>query len=213
MTRWFRFYDDTIHDPKILKLSDKSFRIWVGLLCLASKNSGTLPSFDDIAIMLRIKPDKLQPELETLVEAGLIDHDDTGMHPHNWKGRQYKSDVSTPRVKRFRNSKRNVSETPPDTDTDTDTEKKKDAAPDGAQRSGQERDLFARGKEILGPNSGGMIAKLLMAKGRSVAESRAAIEIASTKQNAREYVGRIIAGAAEDAPERGIIDARRTGIV
>jgi len=40
----------------------------------------------------------------------------------NWDKRQFKSDDSYSRVKRFRN----VTETPPDTDTDTDTEKKKE---------------------------------------------------------------------------------------
>ncbi len=125
MTRWFRFYDDALNDPKILKLSDKSYRIWTQLLCAASKNDGRLPLFEDLAIMLRMKPEKLQPELEKLITAGLIDHDDIGMRPHNWNARQFKSDVSTERVKRFRNAQHTVSETPPDTDTDTDTEAEK----------------------------------------------------------------------------------------
>ena len=118
MSRWFRFYDDAINDPKILKLSEKTFRVWVGLLCLASKNEGVLPPFEDMALLLRMKREKLQPELETLITSGLFDHTDDGIIPHNWTGRQYKSDVSTERVKRFRNGQRNVSETPPDTETE-----------------------------------------------------------------------------------------------
>lgn len=108
MTRWFRFYDDAINDPKILKLSDKTFRIWTGLLCLASKNDGKLPLFEDMAIMLRMKPEKLQPELEALIAAGLIDHGDDGMHPHNWNGRQYKSDDSSERVARYRDKRKSA---------------------------------------------------------------------------------------------------------
>jgi len=122
MTRWFRFYDDTINDPKILKLSDRLYRVWTGMLCLASKNNGVLPEFDDMVIMLRTKPEKLQPELEQLIKAGLLDHSDDGIAPHNWNARQYKSDVSTDRVKRFRQQQRNVSETPPETETETETE-------------------------------------------------------------------------------------------
>ena len=38
MSRWFRFYDDAINDPKVLKLSDRMHRVWIGLLCIASKN-------------------------------------------------------------------------------------------------------------------------------------------------------------------------------
>ena len=60
--------------------------------------------------------------------------------------------------------------------------------------SDAEKELFKRGKEILGANAGGLIAKLLKAKKRNVALCRAAIETASTKQNPREYVGALIAG-------------------
>lgn len=94
MARWFRLYDDTLNDPKILKLSDKTHRIWIGILCVASKNDGALPPFEDMALLLRMKPEKLQPELEKLISAGLIDHDDNGLRPHNWQGRQYKGSSS-----------------------------------------------------------------------------------------------------------------------
>lgn len=54
-----------------------------------------------------------------------------------------------------------------------------------------ETDYFHRGREVLGAKSGGMIAELLRAKG-NVALARAAIELASTKANPREYVGAMI---------------------
>jgi hypothetical protein len=69
---------------------------------------------------------------------------------------------------------------------------KKNAAPDGA--ASEETDLFRRGKQVLGNKSGGLIAELLRAKQGSIAEARAAIELASTKHDAREYVGAIIRG-------------------
>ena len=125
MSRWFRFYDDTINDPKILKLSEAMRWYWTALLCVASKNNGTLPALDDIAIQLRVTAAKATEIISTLVKATLLDKIETGFTPHNWNGRQYKSDVSTERVKRFRKQQRNVSETPPDTDTDTDTEAEK----------------------------------------------------------------------------------------
>ena len=77
---------------------------------------------------------------------------------------------------------------------------KKDAAPGGA--ASDEVQLFRRGREVLGENSGGLIANLLKAKGRSVALARSAVEVASTKDNPREYVGRIIAGQKGDHAER-----------
>lgn len=108
MARWFRLYDDTLNDPKILKLSDKTHRVWIGILCVASKNDGALPSFEDMALLLRMKPEKLQPELEKLIAAGLIDHDDNGLRPHNWQGRQYKSDDSSARVLKYRERRKSI---------------------------------------------------------------------------------------------------------
>jgi hypothetical protein len=62
----------------------------------------------------------------------------------------------------------------------------------------EEAQLYARGKEVLGANAGGLVSKLLKAKKGSVPEARAAIEIASTKFDKREYIGRIIAGQKPD---------------
>jgi hypothetical protein len=45
----------------------------------------------------------------------------TGLSPHRWNERQYKSDVSTERVKRFRQRPRNGSETPPEQITEQST--------------------------------------------------------------------------------------------
>jgi hypothetical protein len=101
VSRWFRFYDDVINDPKVLSLSDACFRGWVGLLCVASKNGGTLPSTADLAFHLRMKPQRVAALIAELTAAGLIDKTEGGFAPHNWGGRQYISD-STERVKRHR---------------------------------------------------------------------------------------------------------------
>jgi hypothetical protein len=63
-----------------------------------------------------------------------------------------------------------------------------------------EVELFRRGKELLGPSAGGLIKNLVKAKGGSIPLARAALETASTKQDCREYVGRIVKGSG-DAPE------------
>lgn len=85
--------------------------------------------------------------------------------------------------------------------------KEKDAAPDGAHSDppSDESELFRRGKDLLGPNAGGLIANLLKAKGGSIPLARAAIETAATKQDGREYIGAIIRG--KDPPD----DARARG--
>ncbi len=87
--------------------------------------------------------------------------------------------------------------------------KKEDAAPNGAAPN-PEADLFRRGKEVLGRESGGLIKNLLKAKGGSIAQARAAIEQASEKGNAREYIGRIVSVAGTQAenfydPQAGVL--------
>lgn len=108
MTRWFRFYDGAIHDAKLLRLSDATFRAWVTLLCVASKNNGTLPPAADIAVELRCKPALVAGWITELSAAGLLDKTSDGFTPHNWSERQYKSDSSSERMKRHRDRKRDV---------------------------------------------------------------------------------------------------------
>jgi hypothetical protein len=124
MGRWFRFYDDAINDPKILKLPEASRWHWTALLCIASKHDGVLPPTEDVALMLRVKTAAAAAIIATMKAAGLLDLVDGRFSPHNWSGRQYKSDVSNDRVKRHRERKRNVTSTvtvtPPETDTETE---------------------------------------------------------------------------------------------
>jgi hypothetical protein len=103
MSRWFRFYDDAINDPKLLKLSDRLHRIWIGLLCIASKSEGRLPAMEDCALILRLNHERMAEALVSLVGAGLLDRDHAGMSPHKWNERQYKrrlrsADETSPRA-------------------------------------------------------------------------------------------------------------------
>jgi 5-methylcytosine-specific restriction endonuclease McrA len=102
MSRWLRLYDDTINDPKIIKLPEALRWHWIAMLCIASKNDGVLPPLDDIAIQLRVTNAKATEIIVALERAGLLDRVETGYVPHNWEGRQYKSDSSVERVKRHR---------------------------------------------------------------------------------------------------------------
>lgn len=128
--RWFRMYDEILEDPKVQKLPDDLFKAWVNCLALASRHGGTLPSVPDIAFAFRMPENAVITLLDRLSNATLIDRVNGGPNgwryaPHSWAKRQYKSDTSTPRVKRFREKKGALHETAPeaeaDTDTDTDT--------------------------------------------------------------------------------------------
>ena len=138
MAQWFRMYAEVLDDPKVQRLRPEMFRMWVNMLCLAAKNDGELPSVEDIAFALRLSEKAVNDGMNILIMAGLIDVDSERTSPHNWNGRQYQSDVSSERVKRFRKRQRNgacnvsetADETPPEqsrTDTETETEKKEAA--------------------------------------------------------------------------------------
>ena len=144
---WFRFYNTTMDNEKVLKLTDAQYRAWTMLLCIASKKGGTIP--DDmlsISILLRKPPAKCRDIIQVLISGELLDRVQNGYIPHDWSERQYASDVSTSRVRAHRerngNGQCNVSETadetPPDTDTDTDTEaeKKESSTPQAASPRG-----------------------------------------------------------------------------
>lgn len=114
--RWFRFYDDAVNDPKVQRLPPPLFRFWINALCLASKSGGILPCRPDMEFALRLTTAQLSDFIGRLVTAELLDVDGETLSPHNWNGRQYKSDVSTERVKRFRERLETVSVTTPETE-------------------------------------------------------------------------------------------------
>lgn len=122
MSRWFRFYDEALDDPKVQNLPGDLFKLWVNILCIASKHGGVLPPIDGLAFALRTTPEGAAEAVDRLARGGLVAKVNADRWaPHNWNKRQYKSDTSTPRVKRFRN----VTETPPDTEQNRYTPRKR----------------------------------------------------------------------------------------
>jgi len=155
---WFRMYSEVMDDPKVQRLPSDLFKSWVNILCMACKNDGTV-NVSDLAFGLRISDKKGEEVLSALLAAGLIEIEENKIMPHNWNGRQFISDTSNERVRRFRERHGNVScnvtettdvtkddnqskrygnrsetfhETPPDTDTDTDTDTEKKKTKDSA---------------------------------------------------------------------------------
>lgn len=132
--RWFRFYAEVVHDPKVQQLPAATFKQWVNLLCIACENEGALPPEQHIAYTMRMSVQSCRNMLIEFKRLGLLDQDSKGvLKPHNWDSRQFQSDVSTERVRKFRERKKRSSETAPetfqklprarDTDTETDTDK------------------------------------------------------------------------------------------
>jgi hypothetical protein len=130
MSRWFRVYDELVDDPKVQCLAPELFRALVNLWCIASRHKGRLPPIAQVAFALRTTPERAAAVVAELRTAGLLDDDAGGVRPHNWDGRQFKSDGSNERVGRFRQRQRNggcnvtetAKETPPQTETESETE-------------------------------------------------------------------------------------------
>lgn len=170
--RWFRFYADAMRHPKVARLPDPLFRLWVELLCVAAENNGIIPPADDLKHMLKRRLDHLLRGLQDLIRASLIDPLEDGYKPHGWDKRQYKSDVSTGRVRKYR-AKGNVSETPPDTETETDT-----PIPNGIGAAPDPKKLFwSNAKDYLAPHVKGDVGARIgkWCKGRTQDEVAAAI--------------------------------------
>jgi hypothetical protein len=131
--QWFRMYSEFAGDPVIQSLAFEDQRHYVVLLCI--KSDGTLDKTLATQIRERVicralglDPLAASEAKRRLIEVGLITKD---WQPVGWDKRQFVSDNSTERVRKYRKSKEtgNVTETipersgnGPDTDTDTDTD-------------------------------------------------------------------------------------------
>lgn len=129
--QWFRFYSDVVNDPKVQRLSPQLFKTWVNLLCLAAERDGQLPSIDDMAFQLRLSVHEAQQQIDDLILAGLVDiQTDKSLTPHNWNLRQFKSDTSADRTRKYRENKKEKpcdvtvtsDVTRPEAETETETE-------------------------------------------------------------------------------------------
>jgi hypothetical protein len=134
--KWFRLYNDVIHNPKLLMLSPGDRWYYIGLLAL--KQEGVLDRFTGekldraIATQLRLTIVEWEEAARRLEAEELIDEE---YQPIGWDDRQYTHDSSAERTRNYRNRLKNkqcdvsdrhsdVTVTGSDTDTDTDTDKR-----------------------------------------------------------------------------------------
>jgi hypothetical protein len=117
VNHWWRAYNEAVNDPKLQLISDSLFRAWFNVMCIASANDGELPALKDLAFTLRLSPTKTAQVLAQLHAAGLLDKTETSFTPHNWGGRQYKTDkpdeTAAERMRNYRERKRNAMSTDP----------------------------------------------------------------------------------------------------
>jgi hypothetical protein len=230
MSRWFRHYAGMMRDDKLVAVAIRSHQsvervlwVWGAILESAAEvNEDGRYELDaaEAAYFLRADEADINSIIAGLESAGRL----SAGAVVKWGLRQFQSDRSAERQRRYRDKHksdgdgRSEEKTPvsdrhsdarvtsprryrdaPDTETDTDIPRDKSLGPLEDDKA-PEAELFERGKRVLGKTSGGIIAKLLAAKGGSIALARAAIEQASTKQSPREYVAAIIEKAATGPP-------------
>lgn len=199
--RWFRFYIEALDDPKVQTLDGDTFKAWINMLTLTAKHDGKLPPVADIAFALRCDITVVERYIERLSNGGLIDRLNGGVNgyhyaPHNWDKRQYKSDTSTDRVKRFRKRSETVTVTPPETETEIPSSKDEGAAPDPKKM------FWSNAKTYLAPHVKGDVGARIgkWCKGRTqeqVAEAITASQLAGAV-DPPTYIERVLRGAADE---------------
>ena len=146
---WLRSYRDALHNPKIIRLSDRLFRVWQCCLWVAD-DAGVLPSIPDLACHLRMSVVDAEQLICELIETKLVDVSSPGtcvrtLTMHDWNTHQF-IEKSTERVRKFRSKNKHVTvkqdetfqkrdETPPYQThiTDTDTKKLLPSNPEPAR--------------------------------------------------------------------------------
>ena len=144
---WFRFYYEAASDPKFDVISMTTgiewcavFGAWSKILCIAAASPirGSLYvtlqkrySNDNVTSLLRFTNKQTEAIMQSFIDCDMVDLDENGAYRvKNWGKRQYDSDNSAKRVKKFRDKKNetfqkrysNDNVTPPDTDTEPEEE-------------------------------------------------------------------------------------------
>lgn len=106
---WFRMYHDARKDKKLQALTDSEFRVWFGLLCMASEqpegSRGHVPFRNPAVLALEVShgdEDLLRQTLHRLKSLEIIQQKKTQIIFLHWNSRQFASDSSTSRVKKYR---------------------------------------------------------------------------------------------------------------
>ena len=120
--KWFRLYSEILDDPKVFHLSDLAFRLMIMLFALNSEqNSDDIKddeepgyldmSDDDIVWRIRWDMDSFNTAIKELISSkvSILKKYKKGYLIVKWKYRQFESDNSYKRVKRYRERYSNVS--------------------------------------------------------------------------------------------------------
>lgn len=135
---WFRVHTKLLHNSKVQTLEPHLFKALINIWCLSKEGNGVIPRDAEIGFQLRLTVSEARETVKALVNVGLLEQSEDGTYrAHEWEEHQFKSDVSTDRVKRFRNGKRNGDETflkrPQGQSTESETESETEAESEQSQ--------------------------------------------------------------------------------
>jgi hypothetical protein len=157
--QWFRLYNDIVDNHKIRMLAFEDRWHFIAIMACHSQELGGGDEFFErsLAIKLGVQVRELEEIQRRLMDVNLID---ANWIPIGWDDRQFLSDNSKARVKKYREKQRlsksvtevkrdcNVTVTVQDTDTDTDTEQKQNKS-----ISNQEKKIILARVAALGIDS------------------------------------------------------------
>jgi hypothetical protein len=188
---WIKLHKALLDDYEFSCLPTASRALAPMLWLLASEyDAGKISAtIDKLAFRLRMTREELSDALSPLLEKGFFDASEP------------LADRKQDAIPEKRDIVKNIDK--------TETEATASAAP--LDPTVPEREYFVRGREVLGKGAGGLIGKLLKAKGGNVAMARAAIEQASQKQSPAEYVAAICRGPIAAKPLTAHQQERETG--
>ena len=110
MNQWIKLYIEALHDRKLRKLSRFDKSVFYDLLLLAGQDgkNGQLPDIEDIALELDLKVTEAKKSLEHLKEMGLVEVINDNLVIHNFQQRQNTNLTGYEKVKRYRESHKEV---------------------------------------------------------------------------------------------------------
>lgn len=152
--RWFRMHADAVDDDKLKLLAFEDRWHFVAIMCL--KAQGVLDDSQHLDRRVAAKLGLTQRDADE-VRNRLMDIDlvDDNWQPINWDKRQYVSDNSTERVRRYRQKQQlerlgNVSGTSPETETETETQRESDDSHGGETPPDPVRSVFDYWVYVMG---------------------------------------------------------------
>jgi hypothetical protein len=116
---WFRWYDGTRHNRKYRYLTPEGKVLFATLMELANETQGNvtwngyirfteteLYTDEQLADEARLPVEKIRPCLDAMKRVNFIEETEQGIRVLKWRERQYKTDSSTDRVRKYRDKKR-----------------------------------------------------------------------------------------------------------